>query len=101
MNSLWKTSLGLCLYESHSGYRVYQNAWYRWLTMGNRVLQTLINRRHPERGGLEYVTPLIQMTRAFPGDCCLLGLGGAGVAHALFPVLPNFRMIAVDNSQEI
>ena len=96
-----KTNFRRCIYQSPSGFRVYQNACYRWLTFGNTFLQTLIHRRHPERAGLEYIRPLVQMVRTFPGDCCLLGLGGAGIAHALTPFLTDSRMIAVDNSEDV
>lgn len=98
---MWKTILGRCIYESNSGFQVHQNARYRWLTTGNHVLQTLINRRHPEKIGLEYISPLVQMVLTFPGDCCLLGLGGGGIPHALFPALANANMVAVDSSQDV
>ncbi len=92
-----KTTFGRCIYESPSGFKVYQNACYRWLTFGNNILQTLIHRRHPGRTGLEYTRPMVQMVRAFPGDCCLLGLGGAGIAHAL----ADSRIVAVDHSADV
>lgn len=100
-NMMWKTALGRCIYESDSGVQVHQNARYRWLATDDDALQTLINRRRPEQPGLEYITPLVNMVLTFPGDCCLLGLGGAGIPHALFPALMNSRMVAVDNSQEV
>ncbi len=96
-----KTTFGQCLFESSSGLRVYQNAWYRWLTFGNNILQSVINRRHPENAGLKYIIPLTQMVLAFPGDCCLLGLGGAGVAHTLYPALSTSRVVAVDSCLEV
>lgn len=96
-----KTLLGRCIYESESGFRVYQNFKYRWLTLGTDALQTLINRRYPNQAGLEYIPPLIKMVTQFPGDCCILGLGGAGLPHALFPILPNAQITAVDNNQEV
>ena len=92
-----KTTFGRCIYESPSGFKVYQNTCYRWLTFGNTILQTLIHRTHPGRAGLKYILPLVHMVKAFPGDCCLLGLGGAGIAHAL----ADSRMIAVDNSKDV
>lgn|GEM_PF-1303326 len=98
---MWKTTLGRCIYKSDSGFQVHQNAWYRWLTTGNNVLQSLINRRNPEQFGLEYIAPLTHMVRSSPGDCCVLGLGGAGIPHALFPALTNWRMVAVELNQDV
>jgi len=96
-----KTLLGHCIYESQSGFRVYENFKYRWLTLGTDALQTLISRRYPHQASLEYIPPLIKMVTQFPGDCCILGLGGAGLPHALFPVIPNAQITAVDNNQEV
>lgn len=96
-----KTTFGRCLYQSPSGLRVYQNACYRWLTFGNTILQTLIHRRHPERAGLKYILPLVELVRTFPGDCCLLGLGGGGIAHAISPILSEYRLIAVEQNEEV
>lgn len=98
---MWKTILGRCIYQSDSGFQVHQNAWYRWLTAGDTILQTLISRQNPEQIGLEYIKPLKHMVLTFPGDCCILGLGGAGIPHALFPVLTDSRMVAVENNQDI
>lgn len=98
---MWKTYLGKCIHESPSGFRVWQNIAYRWLTFDDNVYQSIINRSHPERGGLKYIDPFTRMARAFPGDSCLLGLGGASVAHVLFQSLVNLRMDAVDNSQDV
>lgn len=98
---MWKTRFGRCIYESPLGIKVHQNLFYRWLTFGGGILQTLMNRRHPERSGLQYIEPLRQMVFSFPGDICLLGIGGAGVARALCPVLKQFGMVAVDNNQEV
>ena len=98
---MWKAYLGKCIYESPSGFRVWQNFGYRWLTFEDNVFQSIINRRYPEYGGLQYITPFTRMVHAFPGDCCLLGLGGASVAHALFKTIANSQLDAVDNSQEV
>ena len=98
---MWKTYIGRCIYESPSGFQVWQNIGYRWLTFDDNVYQTLINRHYPGRGGLEYIEPLTRMVHAFPGDCCLLGLGGASVAHALFPALAHVLIDAVENNLEV
>jgi spermidine synthase len=97
----WKTLLGQCIHTSPSGWQVYQNPWYLWLTHGNSAIQTCLQRKNPERPSLEYLIPLTQFIQAFPGDCCLLGLGGGGLPHALYPALANFRLQAVENCTEI
>jgi len=95
---MWQTKLGTCIYTSSSGYKIHQNLFYRWLTMNSNALQTVINRRHPEKPVLYYLPALTLMARTFPASTCLLGLGGAGVAHMLSCDTP---IVAVDNSEEI
>lgn len=98
---MWKTKWGKCIYVSPSGYKVYQNFFYRWLTLGSNALQTVINRFNPQKPGLYYLPALTLMARKFPGNHCLLGLGGAGVAHMLSSKLPGHALIAVDSSDEV
>lgn len=98
---MWKTKFGTCIYVSPSGYKVYQNLLYRWLTLGSNALQTVINRHNPKKPGLYYLPALTLMARKHPGTSCLLGLGGAGVAHMLGSVIPEQTLIAVDISDEV
>lgn len=98
---MWKTRLGTCIYTSPSGYKVYQNYFYRWLTFGSKALQTVINRRHPQKPVLYYLPALTLMARFLPNECCLLGLGGAGIPHMLNKRNPNQSLIVVDNSEEV
>lgn len=101
MRTSLKTRLSRCIFNSPSGYQVYQNSFFRWLTFGNPIVQTLINRRYPERPSLHYIPAFIQCVLHFPGDCCLLGLGGGGVVSALSHRLPNLVVVAVDASKEV
>lgn len=98
---MWKTIAGRCIYHLPSGLKVHQNALYRWLTLGSNAIQTLISRRHPETPRLSYIHHLTLAARDNPGNCCLLGLGGAGVAHALSPYLNKLQLIAVESSHEV
>lgn len=98
---MWKTLAGRCIYHSPAKISVHQNPLYRWLRFDSRAIQTLINRLQPEKPGLYYVNPLISIAREFPGDCCLLGLGGAGVAHALKPYIGQHQLTVVENSLEV
>ncbi len=98
---MWKTYWGRCIHQSPSGLSVHQNAWYRWLSLSDGFIQTCLHRHHRERSGLEYITPLKQMVAAYPGDCILLGLGGAGILHALSKPLLTQSVIAVDNNAEV
>lgn len=95
---MWKTKCGRCIYTSLSGYKVYQNIFYRWLTLGSSALQTVINRRRPYVPILHYLPILSMMVRIVPGDCCLLGLGGAGIAHMLSSLC---SITAVESSDEV
>jgi spermidine synthase len=98
---MWKTKFGRCIYESPSGYKVYQNLLYRWLTLGSSALQTLIYRPNPKKPGLYYLPALTLMVRHYPDSSCLLGLGGAGVALMLSNKESSVPLIAVDKSEEV
>ena len=97
----WKTWGGRCIYQSPTGAKVYQNIFYRWLTLDSNALQTLINKTHPQKPALGYTNQLTIAVRAKPGECCMLGLGGAGVAHILAPYLGNTPLTIVENDAEI
>lgn len=94
---MWKTMFGKCIYTSPSGYKVYQNFFFRWLTLGSNALQTVMNRRNPYKPVLHYLPALSLMARTYPGTTCLLGLGGAGIAF----LLDKMPIIAVDKSDEV
>ncbi|MFI4918841.1 MAG: spermidine synthase [Legionellales bacterium] len=98
---MWQTKLGRCIYVSPSGYKVYQNVGYRWLTLGSNALQTVINRRNPQIPVLHYLPALSLMVRTFPNKCCLLGLGGGGIAHMLSSYTTSQPITAVDCSEEV
>lgn len=95
----WYTTFGKCIYTSPSGYKVYENFFYRWLTLNSHVLQTAINKINPQRPVLYYLPAITLMARTIPDDICLLGLGGAGIPH-LLASHPS-TITAVDNSEEI
>lgn len=98
---MWQTRYGTCIYTSASGYKVYQNLFYRWLTLDSSALQTVLNRRAPYKPVLYYLPALTLMARTLPNSICLLGLGGAGVPHMLHHHNPSQSITAVDNSEEI
>lgn len=98
---MWKTMGGRRIYEAPNKAKVYQNLLYRWLTFDSLAIQTLINRRHPNRVELSYIHQLTLAVRAHPTDCCLLGLGGAAVAHFLSPYLGSSQLVAVENDANI
>lgn len=96
-----KTFFKRCIYNSQSGVKVYQNIFYRWLTFNSKPIQTLLNRRHPEKPLLHYLIPLTIAVRAAPGNTCLLGLGGGAAAHYLMPFLEGMKLDIVENNLEI
>lgn len=98
---MWKTLGGKCIYQAPNGESVYQNYLYRWLTLNSDALQTLISRHSPEKPELGYIHQLAFAVREKPADCCLLGLGGAGVAHALMPYLSNSKILAVESNPAV
>lgn len=84
----WKARFSRCIYHKSQVY-IFQNWRYRWLAFESMTIQTLIHRRHPERIELNYIEALILAARDQPGETCVLGLGGAGVMHALAPFYQN------------
>jgi spermidine synthase len=98
---MWQTRLGTCIYTSKSGYKVHQNFFYRWLTLGSNTLQTVISRHNIKRPILYYLPELTLMARKNPDTCCLLGLGGAGVVHMLRSERVHPAITAVDSSDEV
>ena len=94
----WKTGVGRCIYQHpHAEISVHQNLCYRWLIFANGPVQSLINRYQPHKPALEYVKPLIIPALYQPGATCLLGLGGAGVAHALAAATKTYRFMAIEH----
>lgn len=98
---MWKTIFGRCIYQSQSGIQVHQNLRYRWLTLGDGFIQTLISRKTPSRTSLQYIGPLTRIVQTRPGTGCLLGLGGAGILHALSSLTADAHWVAVENNREI
>jgi spermidine synthase len=96
----WKVRWGRLIHQVDA-IQVYQNIAYRWLTLSSPALQTLINRRTPSHIELTYLRALTYAARKNPGACCVLGLGGGGVAHALAPVFNTIPLTAVECSQPI
>ncbi|CEK10490.1 spermidine synthase [Legionella hackeliae] len=98
---MWKTFWGNCIYKSANGIYVYQNFLFRWLKFNGTALQTLLNKYFPKRPGLYYVNSLTLFVRINPGNCCMFGLGGAGVAHVLSALEKPIKLTAVEYSREV
>lgn len=98
---LWKTLGGRCLQRTANGACVFDNILFRWLTLDSSALQTVLNKSNPQKPGLNYINALIFMAREKPGSSCMMGLGGAAIAHALSRYMKGFRICAVEQSEEI
>jgi len=96
-----KTWFGTCIYQSDTGAKVHQNFFYRWLTLGGEELHSMINRRNPHLILLNYIHQLIFAVQEHPSEYCLLGLGGAGVIHALEGHSHQIKSVAVENNADI
>lgn len=99
----WKRRFARCIYQTPSGIRVFQNFFYRWLTIETKTVQSCINRFMPEKTSLSYIQYMTLAIKAQPADCCLFGLGGAGIPHALNTLLQSHQkqLVAVEKSHEI
>ncbi|MBA2711572.1 MAG: fused MFS/spermidine synthase [Tatlockia sp.] len=98
---MWKTLAGRCLYQSSDGIQVFQNPLYRWLQFDSNALQTVLNRYAPQRPQLPYIESLMIPVQLQPDNCCMLGLGGGGVAHTLDPILKNAKLDIVEKNHEV
>lgn len=97
---MWRTIAARCIYQKND-IQIYQNWMYRWLTCGSSALQTMLNRYHPHKPVLNYIASMTKLACLMPGSVCLLGLGGAGAAHALAPYLEKFNLTAVEYHLDI
>ena len=98
---MWKTFAGRCVYRSSTGVRVFQNFFFRWLKFDGTALQTVLNRYFPHRPALQYIKSLVLAAQLQPGNCCMLGLGGGGAAHALSSSLEDFQLTVVESNSEV
>lgn len=98
---LWKQFAGRCIYDAGTGVQVYQNLLYRWLKFNSRAIQSMISRFKPERPALNYLKPFIYSVQIEPGSCCMLGLGGGGVVHALKPELSKNTITVYESNAEV
>lgn len=98
---MWKTFAGRCIYQSPQGIRIFQNILFRWLKFDSEALQSVLNRYLPQKPELKYIKSLILAAQLQPDDCCMLGLGGGGVAHALSPFLRQSKLVIVEKNAEV
>ena len=98
---IWKTLAGRCIHRTSDHITIYQNTFYRWLTFQSDAIQTLIHRKYPSKIALAYAHELTLLTKITPGNCCLLGLGGGGVAHALAPYIKGNILLAVEKNATV
>lgn len=98
----WKTAIGRCIYQTNQGLKVFENPFFRWLTLDSDALQTVLNKKKPYKPELSYIKPLILAAQMMPSvDCCMLGLGGGAAAHALAPFMGNARLTIVEENVEV
>lgn len=97
--SFRKTWFGRCIYQKNQVY-VFQNWFYRWLTFESKTIQTLIHRRDMKHVSLSYIRGFLLPIQYRKGNICLLGLGGAGLVHALgtLPEPPSCLAIEHDST---
>lgn len=101
MHWMWQVKFGRCIYTSPAGYKVYENCRYRWLTFGNDILQTVINKKHPQRLVLSYAPLLTLGINEQSQHACLLGLGGGAIPLMLSARYPGLSMDVVEQDQEV
>ena len=107
---MWQTIFGSPLYETDT-LMVRQNALFRWLIFktyqpppaspSHTGVQTLIHRYFPAYFPLAYIPAMTLAYRSTPGNVCLLGLGGGGIAHALQPYRQHHLITAIEYQQSM
>jgi spermidine synthase len=101
MNIYFQTMAGREIYRSTEAV-IQQNFRYRWLMFQNASrIQTLVQRKQPQRAAMPYLVPFTWPLRTQPGPTCLLGLGGGAVVHMIAPYLSQHPIIAVEQSAEV
>jgi spermidine synthase len=97
----WKMLFKRKIYSTKDNINVYNNRRYQWLTFNQNDIQTLINLSNPTQPELNYIPPMIACAQHNPGNVCLLGLGGAAIAHALDKFMTNYTLTAVEYNHNV
>jgi spermidine synthase len=80
---------------------VYENWRFRWLSFGSRYIQTVINKRKPQKPVLNYVKAFCMLLQHNPCDSVLFGVGGGAVLHYLSSLIPQQHVTAVEISSQV
>lgn len=95
-----KLSFQKCCYETPA-ISVYENFSYRWLTLDSDTIQTIINKKKPQKAIMPYLKALTLLTDPKDNHIALLGLGGGAVLHYIEPILENTIIDVVELNQEV
>lgn len=82
---------------------VYENKLYRWLSFGNKNIQTAISKQEPWQAVLNYIpalTHILPYLQATQGGL-LLGLGGGALIHYLHHHHPSTTITAIEVDETI
>jgi len=93
--------IGKRIYKSLDNICVYENRKYRWVLFDKRFIQTLIKKRQPSKPMLPYIKTFLIFTDFFPGQICLLGLGGGSILHTLAKNKQHASMTIVEKYAEM
>lgn len=91
---------GRCIYRSQQNIEVFENSQYRWIQFNARFIQSMISKKKPHLPVLPYLPHFLLFTRIFPGNICLLGLGGGCALHVLSLHL-NHALVAVERYEDM
>lgn len=76
---------GRCIHRSKQAIEVFENRQYIWIQFNTRFIQSMISKKKPHQPILPYLPNFLLFTQIYPGNICLLGLGGGSAIHALLP----------------
>lgn len=82
-NWLNKIKTKKCIYQRKNEIFVFENQRYRWLTFNDSFIQSLMDKKKPQKLLIPYLDVLCLFYRENPGKTCLLGLGSGSLVHHL------------------
>jgi spermidine synthase len=92
---------GRCIFRSKQKIEVYANSKFIWIQFNTRFIQSMIIKKKPHRVVLPYLHHFLLFTKLFPGNICLLGLGGGCAIHLLKPLLKEHTITAVELHEDM
>ena len=80
---------------------VYDNFFYRWLTLSTDIVQTIVFNCQPSRPTMPYLKIFGLPAIHFKGETGIVGLGGGAIVHYLKHAHPTLHLSICENQPEV